>query len=600
MFSDRRRTRKVHIYMSHHITGSCASRVSRGDESLIDTEAAGSRAGRQEGARASALVRAVAVAGMLGLCAMLLPAAASALPPTGISGTVTDAETHAGIEKVDVCLYTEGDTLIECKTDATNASGEYTLEGLTEGHYRVGFNATGFATQYYNDASSLSDSTPVSVTTGNVTEHINGELEEEGPGTVTGRVTSASTGQGVGGVSVCADGFDEGGHCTETNANGEYTISGLSVGSYTIYFSASATECEEEQGEKVRCEPKANFLSQSAQVKVKANKTETVNAALQVGGQISGTVTNASITHPGIAKIEVCATKVMSAEDEYGPGGCAYTNASGQYTIDGLESGSYKLEFDGYICSIPKKGERECPEVYVTQYSHGKQTHKQAETVPVTVGANTGGVNETLREAFPTTPVSTAAPTLTGTAIAGDVLTCSQGTWSHEPTYLVYQWLREGTVIVGQAGATYTVQAADEGHSVTCSVTAGNGAGAAGATSGAVKVAQPLAVSAATASVKGNSALLELRCTGGGACTGTLKLVVRTRGKHGTSSVVIGQAHFSIAAGKSATVHVHLKSKGASLLGKAGKRGLKVKLSGTGVKGRTLTLKTAKAAKKKK
>jgi hypothetical protein len=584
--------------MSHHITGSCAPRVSRGDKSLIDAEAAGSRAGRQEGARASALARAVAVAGVLGLCVMLLPAAASALPPTGISGTVTDAETHAGIEKVDVCLYTEGDTLIECKTDATNASGEYTVEGLTEGHYRVGFDVTGFTTQYYNDASSLSDSTPVSVTTGNVTEHIDAGLEETGQGAVAGQVTNASNGQGAGGVEVCIF-ASEANHCAETNGNGEYAISGIPVGSYTIAF-FSAEACEEEQGEKVRCQPKSNLLSQSVPVKVKANKTGTANASLQVGGQISGTVTNASITHPGIAKIEVCATKVINAEDEDGPGGCAYTNTGGQYTLDGLEGGAYKLEFNGYICSIPKKGQRECPEVYVTQYSHGKQTHKQAETVPVTVGTNTGGVNESLREAFPSTPASTAAPTLTGTAIAGDVLTCSQGTWSHEPTYLVYQWLRNGTVITGQAGSTYTLQVADEGHSVTCSVTAGNGAGAAVAASNAVTIPVPLAVSAATASVKGASALLELRCTGGGACAGTLKLIVRTRGKHGTSSVVIGQAHFSIAVGKSAMVHVHLKSKGASLLGKAGKRGLKVTLSGTGVKGRTLTLKTAKAAKKKK
>ena len=130
MFSDR--GEKGTIYMSHQGKGSCAPRVSRGDKSLIDAEAAGPRAGRQEGARASALVRAVAVAGVLGLCAMLLPAVAVALPPTGISGTVTDAETHAGIENVNVCLYTEGDTLIECKTGATNATGEYTLEGLTK------------------------------------------------------------------------------------------------------------------------------------------------------------------------------------------------------------------------------------------------------------------------------------------------------------------------------------------------------------------------------------------------------------------------------------------------------------------------------------
>jgi Carboxypeptidase regulatory-like domain len=535
----------------------------------------------------TALARAVAITGVLGLCAMLLPAMASALPHTGIKGRVIDSSTHESISGAEVCATSNGGGA-EKKCELTNSSGEYKIEGLKAEEYRVEFTAP----QHERKTSA------VTVKSGELAE-ANAELTEVGEGSVAGRVTSASTGQGAGGVEVCSE---EPKHCAETNANGEYTISGLSAGSYSIYFSASGTECEEEQGEKVRCEPKANFLSQSVPVKVKANKTETANAALQAGGQISGTVTNASITHPGIAKIEVCATKVTgttNTNEEYGPGGCAYTNASGQYTIDGLESGSYKLEFNGFICTIPKKGERECPEVYVTQYDHGKQTHKQAETIPVTVGANTGGVNETLREAFPTTPASTSAPTLAGTAIAGDVLTCSQGAWSHEPTYLVYQWLREGTVIAGQIGATYTLQATDEGHSITCSVTAGNGAGATGATSGAVKVAQPLAVSAATASVKGNIALLKLKCTGGGACAGTLKLAVRTGGKHG-SSVVIGQAHFSIAAGKSATVHVHLKSKGASLLGKAGKRGLKVTLSGSGVKGRTLVLKAAKAAKKKK
>jgi hypothetical protein len=398
-------------------------------------------------------------------------------------------------------------------------------------------------------------------------------------------------------MTVCPSGDDfEGSQCTETNANGEYTISNLPVGSYSIYFSSAATECEEELGEKIRCERKGNFLNQSASVTVKANQTETVNVALQVGGQISGTVSSVSITHPGIGKIEVCATEI-SGSDEYDGGECAYTNSSGQYTVSGLESGSYKLEFDGYICSIPKQGERECPEVYVSSYYHGKQTHKTGETVSVTVGSNTSGINETLREAFPSTPTSTAAPTLTGTAVAGDALSCSQGTWSHEPTYLIYQWLREGTVIPGQAGATYTLQAADEGHSIACSVTAGNGAGAASATSGAVKIAQPLVVSSATASVKGNTALLKLSCTGGGACVGTLKLVVRAPGKHGTSSITIGQAHFSIAADESATVRVHLASKGASLLGKAGKHGLKVTLSGSGVKGRRLVLKMAKATK---
>jgi hypothetical protein len=483
----------------------------------------------------------------------------------------------------------------------TNGAGEYAIEGLTEGHYRVGFNATGFASQYYNEVSSLFESTLVSVTTGSVTPNINAALEVAGTGSISGRVTNSS-GQGVGGIQVCAySSGSYGGPCVETNGNGEYTKSGVGVGTYTVSFSPQEnSSCEEEQGVKVRCALNANVIGQSvSSVHVKANKTETVNVTLQVGGQISGTVTNASITHPGLAKVEVCALKPYKYEETeyFGRVRCGYTNTSGQYTISGLESGSYKVEFNGYICSIPKKGEEECPEVYVTEYYHGQQTAKKGESVSVTTGSNTGGINETLREAFPTTPASTAAPALTGTAAVGQALSCSQGSWSHEPTYLVYQWLRNGSVISGQTGPAYALQAADQGHTITCAVTAGNGAGAATATSNAVTIPVPLAVLVGV-KVKGAVASVTLRCPGPGSCSGVMRIVARVTTRHGrhktTSNVTIGVASFSMAAGKSVTLRVHLTGAGSKLLRRAGRRGLKVQIAGIGVQAHTAVLKAAK------
>lgn len=102
------------------------------------------------------------------------------------------------------------------------------------------------------------------------------------------------------------------------------------------------------------------------------------------------------------------------------------------------------------------------------------------------------------------------------------------------------------------------------------------------------------AVAAAVALVKGGKALLRLRCRGAGVCQGSLKLVVRVKvGKHGrkrTHNLVIGRAGFAIAAGRSKTVAVRLKAKGKALLRKAGSRGLRVKLRGSGVGNRTVRL----------
>jgi Carboxypeptidase regulatory-like domain len=516
---------------------------------------------------------------VVGLMAMLLPAAAGALPPTGIKGRVTDSNTHEPISGSEVCAVSNGGGS-EKVCEHPNGSGEYKIEGLKEEEYLVEFTAPAHTSLTH----------PVTVKTNEVAE-VNAELEV-GEGAVAGRVTNASSGQGTGGVEVCGD---ESRHCVETNGNGEYTLSGLPAGSHTVYFSP-AEACEEEQGEKTdRCQLKSNYLGQSSSVTVKANQTATADVALQVGGQISGTVTNASITHPGLAKVRVCATRVQGTAheyEEYEGEGCAVTSSSGQYTISGLGSGAYKVEFSGEICTIPAPKSRECSETYVTRFYHGKPTHKQAETIPVTTSSNTGSINESLLEGFPTTPASTTAPALTGTAAVGQALTCLQGSWSHEPTYLLYQWLRNGTVISGQTGATYTLQAADQDRSITCSITAGNGAGATVATSKAVVIPVPLAVFAGV-KVKGTVASVTLRCPGPGSCSGVMKIFARVAksGKHKKSNVTIGVASFSMGAGKRVTLHVHLTGSGGKLLRHAGGRGLEVQITGTGVKAHNSVLK---------
>ncbi len=66
---------------------------------------------------------------------------------------------------------------------------------------------------------------------------------------------------------------------------------------------------------------------------------------------------------------------------------------------------------------------------------------------------------------------------ITGTPKAGDVLSCSAGSWTASPAAFAYQWTRDGTPIVGATSSTYTVQAMDEGTTLACIVDAANAAG---------------------------------------------------------------------------------------------------------------------------
>jgi beta-glucanase (GH16 family) len=94
--------------------------------------------------------------------------------------------------------------------------------------------------------------------------------------------------------------------------------------------------------------------------------------------------------------------------------------------------------------------------------------------------------------AVPNPPVNTAAPAASGTPEVGQALACSAGSWSGYPAPAYgYEWLRDGAPIEGAASPTYTVQATDAGHALSCRVTATNSEGSAAALSAAVVVPVP-------------------------------------------------------------------------------------------------------------
>jgi hypothetical protein len=108
------------------------------------------------------------------------------------------------------------------------------------------------------------------------------------------------------------------------------------------------------------------------------------------------------------------------------------------------------------------------------------------ETTP-TPRNNASPITET-----PCAPDNTALPTISGTPVAGQTLTCNRGTWSGSPPIAYsYEWLRDGVALSGETAATYVIKAADPGHFIRCRVTASNGGGSAMATSAAVAIKRP-------------------------------------------------------------------------------------------------------------
>ena len=89
----------------------------------------------------------------------------------------------------------------------------------------------------------------------------------------------------------------------------------------------------------------------------------------------------------------------------------------------------------------------------------------------------------------PTAPSNTALPTVSGSAVQGQALNATNGSWNGNPTSYAYQWRQcdssgnNCTDISGATASSYTLASGDIGHTIRSVVTATNAGGTASATS---------------------------------------------------------------------------------------------------------------------
>jgi len=229
-------------------------------------------------------------------------------------------------------------------------------------------------------------------------------------GAISGAVSEVSTHTPIVDFPVCAlsralfeeqsESINLDGECATTAADGDYTISGLPPGKYIVIFGGLFGSG-------------LNYISQyyegrrslnEANVSVAAESTTTgIDAELEQGGEISGTVTNASTGTP-IMHIAVCAIGPVGQAGREQLS-CAGTNANGEYLLPGLATGNFVIVFFG--------------EGYLEQVYDGRSSLAEANLVAVTRKNVTPGIDVALQPA-PSSPFSdSSSPSSEGASEGG-------------------------------------------------------------------------------------------------------------------------------------------------------------------------------------
>ena len=326
-----------------------------------------------------------------------------------ITGTVTAADGGAPLAGVQVYLFNgAGDQL--GRLAVTNASGVYSLSttGLTWGTYRLATkNTLGYVDELYDDkpcpgmvCSRGVAGTNVIVTENTVTSGINFALAAGG--TITGAVTAAAGGAPLAGVTVQL--YNLAGSSTfitsTTNTAGVYSLSGLPGGAYWLITTNTLGYIDElYSGIRCaggRCTSIGPSLRGTDIVVTAGQTTSGKDFALTVGGTITGTVTSA-VTGLPVANASIVPYNGFGLR----AGNSAVTDASGVYTVRGLDTGWHFLTINasGYVAQLFDS--KPCLNLDCDEW--------RGTPVPVTAGDATTGIDAALATPGVITGTITAA-----------------------------------------------------------------------------------------------------------------------------------------------------------------------------------------------
>ncbi|WP_084099597.1 carboxypeptidase-like regulatory domain-containing protein [Demequina sp. NBRC 110051] len=360
-----------------------------------------------------------------------------------LTGTVTmEGGGFAGYGCVEVFDANQdwlGSTCVE-------EDGTFSLGGLSTGNVYASFYGFDGADEWYQDASSFGGATPIDLVAGESTD-ISAELAVPGTLEVTMSVpaenapagdrycVTARTTDGSYLASACGEGSVGDGEVLE--------LTGLGTGAVVLSFSAMSYEGWSPS--TVQYHSNALNAADALAVNAVSGETVAVTFPVQPVGGISGTVTRSddSLAEAPTARREVVVYSQTGAGDwepvecsECGgesPTALGYTDAAGDYLIDDLPAGEYKVGFRDHSSNTAFLEEQ--PGEPGTYFA-GASSLDDASVVTVTAGSVTDGVDGILAtEQVATTASFSGRITGLGDNGAADaVLTLISGLGSVEVT----------------------------------------------------------------------------------------------------------------------------------------------------------------------